>query len=150
MDLEVYKFIGFGEVALSMYNTKGKITETKRVTEGLESLLVSGDLDFVLGKDGAKERDIESMTVVEDVLRLPEVIGDASHLSGYSFSVHNNVIHPFAVLGSKPLVIFCHKASNAIENNDQTRPISVVDLQFEDNDNTSGFYMLHVNMFCNN
>ncbi|GJS04833.1 RNA-directed DNA polymerase, eukaryota [Tanacetum coccineum] len=90
---------------------------SKRVTEGLESLLVSGDLDFVLGKDGAKERDIESMTVVEDVLRLPEVIGDASHLSGYSFSVHNNVIHPFAVLGSK--------TTNSLQSKiDQTSKIS--------------------------
>ncbi|CAK9153646.1 unnamed protein product, partial [Ilex paraguariensis] len=29
------------------------------------------------------------------------VTGDASHLSGYSFSAQNNIIHPSAVLGSK-------------------------------------------------
>lgn len=33
-----------------------------------------------------------------------DVIGDASHLSGYSFSAHNNVIHPSAALGSKTTV----------------------------------------------
>lgn len=33
-----------------------------------------------------------------------QVIGDASHLSGYSFSAHNNIIHPSAELGSKTTV----------------------------------------------
>lgn len=33
-----------------------------------------------------------------------DVIGDASHLSGYAFSTHNNVIHPSTVLGSKSTV----------------------------------------------
>ncbi|OVA20681.1 Bacterial transferase hexapeptide repeat [Macleaya cordata] len=33
-----------------------------------------------------------------------DVIGEASHLSGYSFSVHNNIIHPSAELGSKTTV----------------------------------------------
>ncbi|KAK9122627.1 hypothetical protein Sjap_012229 [Stephania japonica] len=33
-----------------------------------------------------------------------DVIGEASHLSGYSFSTHNNVIHPSAELGSKTTV----------------------------------------------
>jgi translation initiation factor eIF-2B subunit gamma len=33
-----------------------------------------------------------------------DVIGDASHISGYSFSAHNNIIHPSAVLGSKTTV----------------------------------------------
>jgi len=33
-----------------------------------------------------------------------QVIGDASHLSGYSFSAHNNVIHPSAQLGSRTTV----------------------------------------------
>ncbi|KAF8398189.1 hypothetical protein HHK36_017115 [Tetracentron sinense] len=33
-----------------------------------------------------------------------DVIGDASHISGYSFSVHNNIIHPSAELGSKTTV----------------------------------------------
>ncbi|XP_027103873.1 uncharacterized protein [Coffea arabica] len=33
-----------------------------------------------------------------------DVIGDASHLSGYSFSAQNNIIDPSAVLGSKTTV----------------------------------------------
>lgn len=33
-----------------------------------------------------------------------QVIGDASHLSGYSFSSQNNIIHPSAELGSKTTV----------------------------------------------
>ncbi|KAI4971984.1 hypothetical protein ZWY2020_002909 [Hordeum vulgare] len=33
-----------------------------------------------------------------------DVIGEASHLSGYSFSSHNNIIHPSCVLGSKTTV----------------------------------------------
>lgn len=33
-----------------------------------------------------------------------QVIGDASHLSGYSFSAQNNIIHPSAELGSKTTV----------------------------------------------
>ena len=33
-----------------------------------------------------------------------QVIGEASHLSGYSFSAHNNVIHPSAELGAKTTV----------------------------------------------
>ncbi|CAI9106049.1 OLC1v1005107C3 [Oldenlandia corymbosa var. corymbosa] len=33
-----------------------------------------------------------------------DVIGDASHLSGCSFSAQNNIIHPSAVLGSKTTV----------------------------------------------
>nr|GEU94330.1 hypothetical protein [Tanacetum cinerariifolium] len=44
LNLEVYKFNGPGDVALSMYN---KVSH-----EGLELLLVSGDHDFVLRKDG--------------------------------------------------------------------------------------------------
>lgn len=35
---------------------------------------------------------------------LPQVVGDASHLSGYTFSAQNNIIHPSAVLGSKTTV----------------------------------------------
>ncbi|KAJ9146621.1 hypothetical protein P3X46_028860 [Hevea brasiliensis] len=33
-----------------------------------------------------------------------DVIGEANHLSGYSFSAHNNIIHPSAQLGSKTTV----------------------------------------------
>ncbi|KAF7836974.1 translation initiation factor eIF-2B subunit gamma [Senna tora] len=33
-----------------------------------------------------------------------DVTGEASHLSGYSFSAHNNIIHPTAELGSKTTV----------------------------------------------
>ncbi|KAH0860429.1 hypothetical protein HID58_088690 [Brassica napus] len=32
------------------------------------------------------------------------VIGDANHLSGYSFSAHHNIVHPSAELGSKTTV----------------------------------------------
>lgn len=40
-----------------------------------------------------------------------QVIGEASHLSGYSFSAHNNIIDPSAELGSKTTVShisICH------------------------------------------
>lgn len=33
-----------------------------------------------------------------------DVIGDASHISGYTFSAQNNIIHPTAALGSKTTV----------------------------------------------
>ncbi|EEC80540.1 hypothetical protein OsI_22836 [Oryza sativa Indica Group] len=33
-----------------------------------------------------------------------DVVGDASHLSGYSFSAQNNIIHPTSVLGSKTTI----------------------------------------------
>ncbi|WVZ80325.1 hypothetical protein U9M48_027811 [Paspalum notatum var. saurae] len=33
-----------------------------------------------------------------------DVIGEASHLSGYSFSAQNNIIHPSSVLGSKTTI----------------------------------------------
>jgi translation initiation factor eIF-2B subunit gamma len=33
-----------------------------------------------------------------------QVVGEANHLSGYSFSAHNNIIHPSVVLGSKTTV----------------------------------------------
>ena len=33
-----------------------------------------------------------------------QVIGDVSHLSGYSFSAHNNIIHPSAQIGSRTAV----------------------------------------------
>ncbi|XP_076927791.1 uncharacterized protein LOC143591484 [Bidens hawaiensis] len=45
---------------------------------------------------------LNSVQAYSDINR--DVIGDASHLSGCSFSVHNNVIHPSAVLGSKTTV----------------------------------------------
>ncbi|KAJ0714303.1 putative nucleotidyl transferase domain, nucleotide-diphospho-sugar transferase [Helianthus annuus] len=45
---------------------------------------------------------LNSIQAYSDVNR--DVIGDASHLSGCTFSVHNNVIHPSAVLGSKTTV----------------------------------------------
>ncbi|KAI3704213.1 hypothetical protein L1987_74428 [Smallanthus sonchifolius] len=45
---------------------------------------------------------LRSIQAYSDINR--DVIGDASHLSGCSFSVHNNVIHPSAVLGSKTTV----------------------------------------------
>ncbi|KAH7837290.1 hypothetical protein Vadar_012131 [Vaccinium darrowii] len=45
---------------------------------------------------------LNSIQAFNDINR--DVIGDASHLSGYSFSAHNNIIHPSAVLGSKTTV----------------------------------------------
>ncbi|KAI3746448.1 hypothetical protein L6452_08882 [Arctium lappa] len=45
---------------------------------------------------------LNSIQAFSDINR--DVIGDASHISGCSFSVHNNVIHPSAVLGSKTTV----------------------------------------------
>ncbi|KAI3775992.1 hypothetical protein L1987_45752 [Smallanthus sonchifolius] len=46
---------------------------------------------------------LSSIQAYSDINR--DVIGDASHLSGCSFSVHNNVIHPSAVLGSKTTAV---------------------------------------------
>ncbi|CAH9070671.1 unnamed protein product [Cuscuta europaea] len=45
---------------------------------------------------------LNSIQAFSDINR--DVIGDASHLSGYSFSAHNNVIHPSSVLGLKTTV----------------------------------------------
>ncbi|KAL6223269.1 hypothetical protein ACLB2K_006657 [Fragaria x ananassa] len=45
---------------------------------------------------------LDSIQAFSDINR--DVIGDASHLSGYSFSAHNNIIHPSAELGSKTTV----------------------------------------------
>lgn len=45
---------------------------------------------------------LNSIQAFSDINR--DVIGDASHLSGYSFSSHNNIIHPSAELGLKTTV----------------------------------------------
>ncbi|XP_015056552.1 translation initiation factor eIF-2B subunit gamma isoform X1 [Solanum pennellii] len=45
---------------------------------------------------------LNSIQAFNDINR--DVIGDASHLSGYSFSPQNNIIHPTAELGSKTTV----------------------------------------------
>lgn len=45
---------------------------------------------------------LNSIQAFSDINR--DVIGDASHLSGCSFSSHNNVIHPSAVHGSKTTI----------------------------------------------
>ncbi|KAJ3692263.1 hypothetical protein LUZ60_012613 [Juncus effusus] len=45
---------------------------------------------------------LNSIQAFSDINR--DVIGEASHLSGYSFSPHNNIIHPSAVLGLKTTV----------------------------------------------
>ncbi|XP_010247225.1 PREDICTED: translation initiation factor eIF-2B subunit gamma [Nelumbo nucifera] len=45
---------------------------------------------------------LNSIQAFSDINR--DVIGEASHLSGYSFSAHNNIIHPSAELGSKTTV----------------------------------------------
>ncbi|PNT56917.1 hypothetical protein POPTR_001G271800v4 [Populus trichocarpa] len=45
---------------------------------------------------------LNSIQAFSDINR--DVIGDASHLSGYSFSSHNNIIHPSAQLGSRTTV----------------------------------------------
>lgn len=39
-------------------------------------------------------------------MKISQVTGEASHLSGYTFSAHNNIIHPSAELGSKTTVWF--------------------------------------------
>ncbi|KAL5707746.1 hypothetical protein ACHQM5_018609 [Ranunculus cassubicifolius] len=45
---------------------------------------------------------LNSLQAFSDINR--DVIGEASHLSGYSFSAQNNIIHPSAELGSKTTV----------------------------------------------
>ncbi|XP_021630639.1 translation initiation factor eIF-2B subunit gamma isoform X2 [Manihot esculenta] len=45
---------------------------------------------------------LNSIQAFSDINR--DVIGEANHLSGYSFSAHNNVIHPSAQLGLKTTV----------------------------------------------
>ncbi|XP_048232200.1 translation initiation factor eIF-2B subunit gamma isoform X1 [Ricinus communis] len=45
---------------------------------------------------------LNSIQAFSDINR--DVIGEANHLSGYSFSAHNNIIHPSAQLGSKTTV----------------------------------------------
>ncbi|CAK7330731.1 unnamed protein product [Dovyalis caffra] len=45
---------------------------------------------------------LNSIQAFSDINR--DVVGDASHLSGYSFSAHNNIIHPSAQLGSRTTV----------------------------------------------
>ncbi|KAG5222984.1 hypothetical protein OIU76_020335 [Salix suchowensis] len=45
---------------------------------------------------------LNSIQAFSDINR--DVIGDASHLSGYSFSAHNNIIHPSAQLGTRTTV----------------------------------------------
>ncbi|KAF5197321.1 Translation initiation factor eif-2b subunit gamma [Thalictrum thalictroides] len=45
---------------------------------------------------------LNSLQAFNDINR--DVIGEASHLSGYSFSVHNNIIDPSAELGLKTTV----------------------------------------------
>uniref|UniRef100_A0A5B7AAY6 Translation initiation factor eIF2B subunit gamma n=1 Tax=Davidia involucrata TaxID=16924 RepID=A0A5B7AAY6_DAVIN len=45
---------------------------------------------------------LNSIQAFNDINR--DVTGEASHLSGYSFSAQNNIIHPSAVLGSKTTV----------------------------------------------
>ncbi|KAL3850211.1 hypothetical protein ACJIZ3_012093 [Penstemon smallii] len=45
---------------------------------------------------------LNSIQAFSDINR--DVIGDANHLSGYTFSAHNNIIHPSAELGSRTTV----------------------------------------------
>ncbi|KAJ6841984.1 translation initiation factor eIF-2B subunit gamma isoform X2 [Iris pallida] len=45
---------------------------------------------------------LNSIQAFSDINR--DVVGEASHLSGYSFSVQNNIVHPSAELGSKTTV----------------------------------------------
>uniref|UniRef100_A0A2P2MCG9 Uncharacterized protein MANES_05G199900 n=1 Tax=Rhizophora mucronata TaxID=61149 RepID=A0A2P2MCG9_RHIMU len=45
---------------------------------------------------------LDSIQAFSDINR--DVIGEANYLSGYSFSAHNNIIHPSAQLGSKTTV----------------------------------------------
>lgn len=43
-----------------------------------------------------------------------QIIGEASHLSGYSFSAHNNIIHPSAELGAKTTVSWMDALKNTV------------------------------------
>ncbi|KAK6936922.1 Nucleotidyl transferase domain [Dillenia turbinata] len=45
---------------------------------------------------------LDSIQAFSDINR--DVIGEASHLSGYSFSAHNNIIHPSVEIGAKTTV----------------------------------------------
>ncbi|PIN24917.1 Translation initiation factor 2B, gamma subunit (eIF-2Bgamma/GCD1) [Handroanthus impetiginosus] len=45
---------------------------------------------------------LNSLQAFSDINR--DVVGDANHLSGYTFSAQNNIIHPSAILGSKTTV----------------------------------------------
>ncbi|KAI3450088.1 hypothetical protein Pfo_006753 [Paulownia fortunei] len=45
---------------------------------------------------------LNSIQAFSDINR--DLVGDASHLSGYTFSAQNNIIHPSAVVGSKTTV----------------------------------------------
>ena len=45
---------------------------------------------------------LNSIQAYSDINR--DVIGEANHLSGYSFSAQNNIIHPSAELGAKTTV----------------------------------------------
>ncbi|XP_047081117.1 translation initiation factor eIF-2B subunit gamma-like [Lolium rigidum] len=56
---------------------------------------------YIAGKNKYCHR-LNSIQAYCDINR--DVIGEASHLSGYSFSSHNNIIHPSCVLGSKTTV----------------------------------------------
>ncbi|XP_059315043.1 uncharacterized protein LOC132065600 isoform X2 [Lycium ferocissimum] len=55
---------------------------------------------------------LNSIQAFSDINR--DVIGDASHLSGYSFSPQNNIIHPTAELGSKTTEKVHKWATNAV------------------------------------
>uniref|UniRef100_A0A7N1A3J5 Translation initiation factor eIF2B subunit gamma n=1 Tax=Kalanchoe fedtschenkoi TaxID=63787 RepID=A0A7N1A3J5_KALFE len=56
---------------------------------------------YIAGKDKYCAR-LNSIQAYSDINR--DVIGEANHLSGYSFSSHNNIIHLSAELGSKTTV----------------------------------------------
>ncbi|XP_021812773.1 translation initiation factor eIF-2B subunit gamma isoform X2 [Prunus avium] len=56
---------------------------------------------YIAGKSKYCVR-LNSIQAFSDINR--DVIGDASHLSGYAFSAQNNIIHPSAELGSKTTV----------------------------------------------
>ncbi|KNA24342.1 hypothetical protein SOVF_016420 [Spinacia oleracea] len=56
---------------------------------------------YIAGNDKYCAR-LNSIQAYSDINR--DVIGDASHLSGYSFSPQHNIIHPFAEIGSKTKV----------------------------------------------
>ncbi|XP_039127768.1 translation initiation factor eIF-2B subunit gamma [Dioscorea cayenensis subsp. rotundata] len=56
---------------------------------------------YIAGKNKYCAR-LNSIQAFIDINR--DVVGEASHLSGYSFSAQNNVVHPSAELGSKTTV----------------------------------------------
>ncbi|ONM07282.1 transferase [Zea mays] len=71
--------------------------------------LVRSQLEYLtvvnMNRDQLHQVAVEhQLTKLRVVPFSPVVIGEVSHLSGYSFSAQNNIIHPSSVLGSKTTI----------------------------------------------